>query len=75
MPDKSIQQVVKEKYGAAAKEVAAGKTACCGGGAELSGCDPISRNLYDDTKEFTLPVNTAAGCACPPGCVDLPCCH
>jgi len=55
-----IQNAVKEKYGAAAKQVAAGKTACWGGGAELSGCDPITRNLYDTSEEAELPADAVA---------------
>jgi arsenite methyltransferase len=68
MSDKSIQEAVKEKYGAAAKQVAAGKTACCGGGATLSGCEPITRNLYDDAEKSGLPVDAVAaslGCGNP----------
>ena len=51
MSEKNIQEAVKEKYGAAARQVTEGKTACCGGGATLSGCDPITRNLYDETRQ------------------------
>jgi arsenite methyltransferase len=68
MRDKNIQEAVKDKYGAAARQVAAGKTACCGGGAELSGCDPISRNLYDDSEQSGLPAEAVAaslGCGNP----------
>jgi arsenite methyltransferase len=74
MSDKSIQDAVKEKYGAAAKQVAAGKTACCGGGAELSGCDPISRNLYDNTEKSSLPADAVAaslGCGNPTALAKL----
>jgi len=55
-----IQDAVKEKYGAAAKQVAEGKTACCGGGAELSGCDPITRDLYDASETAALPADAVA---------------
>ena len=74
MSDKNILEVVKEKYGAAAKQVAAGKTACCGGGAELSGCDPISRNLYDDSEKSGLPADAVAaslGCGNPTALAQL----
>ena len=63
-----IQDAVKQKYGAAAKQVAAGKTACCGGGAELSSCDPITRNLYDASEKAALPADAVAaslGCGNP----------
>jgi hypothetical protein len=68
MSEKNIQEAVKEKYGAAAKQVAAGKTACCGGGAELSGCDPVTRGLYNATEQGALPAEAVAaslGCGNP----------
>jgi|SRR5215469_11528487 len=74
MSDKSIQDAVKEKYGAAAKQVATGKTACCGGGAELSGCDPITRNLYDEFEKNALPADAVAaslGCGNPTALAQL----
>src|SRR6201987_3329937 len=74
MSEKSIQEAVKEKYGAAAKQVAAGKTACCGGGAELSGCDPITRGLYDAAEQGTLPAEVVAaslGCGNPTALAKL----
>ncbi|HKI12425.1 MAG TPA: arsenite methyltransferase [Candidatus Acidoferrum sp.] len=70
----NIQDAVKEKYGAAAKQVTAGKTACCGGGAELSGCDPITRNLYDASEKAALPADAVAaslGCGNPTALAEL----
>jgi len=70
----NIQDAVKEKYGAAAKQVTAGKTACCGGGAELSGCDPITRDLYDASETATLPADAVAaslGCGNPTALAEL----
>jgi SAM-dependent methyltransferase len=70
----NIQDAVKEKYGAAAKQVAAGKTACCGGGAQLSGCDPITRNLYDAAEKAALPADAVAaslGCGNPTALAQL----
>ena len=69
-----IQDAVKEKYGAAAKQVAEGKTACCGGGAELSGCDPITRDLYDASQTAALPADAVAaslGCGNPTALAEL----
>jgi arsenite methyltransferase len=74
MREKNIQEVVKEKYGAAAKALSAGKTARCGGGAALSGCDPITRNLYDDAEKFGLPAGAVAaslGCGNPAALAQL----
>jgi SAM-dependent methyltransferase len=77
MSDTNIQDAVKEKYGAAAKQVSAGKTACCGGDAELSGCDPISRNLYNESEKSALPADAVAaslGCGNPTALAKLkPC--
>jgi arsenite methyltransferase len=74
MSDTKIQEAVKEKYGAAAKQVAEGKTACCGGGAALSGCDPITRNLYGETEKGSLPAEAVAaslGCGNPTALAQL----
>jgi arsenite methyltransferase len=74
MREKDIQQVVKEKYRAAAKQVAAGKTACCGGGAEPGGCDPITRNLYNESDHAAVPAEAVAaslGCGNPTGLAEL----
>jgi arsenite methyltransferase len=72
--EKNIQEVVKEKYRAAAEQVRAGKTACCGIGAELSGCDPITRNLYNDAEKSALPADAVAaslGCGNPTALAEL----
>src|SRR5246127_5836436 len=74
MSEPNIQAAVKEKYGAAAKQVAEGKTACCGGGASLSGCDPITRNLYGDAEKGSLPAEAVAaslGCGNPTALAKL----
>ena len=74
MSEPNIQEVVKEKYGAAAKQVAEGKTACCGGGASLSGCDPITRNLYGEAEKNSLPADAVAaslGCGNPTALAKL----
>jgi len=55
MSDQDIQEIVKQKYGAAAKQAAAGGVASCGGGDELSCCDPITRDLYDSAEIAGLP--------------------
>ena len=74
MGDRNIQEAVKEKYGAAARQVTAGKSACCGGGAELSGCDPITRDLYDESERSGLPADAVAaslGCGNPTALAKL----
>src|SRR6267142_1598227 len=74
MSETNIQEVVRQKYGDAAKQVAAGGTACCGGGGELSGCDPITKNLYDDAQKAGLPAGAVAaslGCGNPTALAKL----
>src|SRR6202790_2354541 len=68
MSETSIQEVVKQKYGQAAKQVTEGGTASCGGGADLSCCDPITKNLYDEAEKSGLPADAVAaslGCGNP----------
>jgi arsenite methyltransferase len=68
MSEHNIQEAVKQKYGEAAKQAAAGSLASCGGGAELSCCDPITRDLYDSTQIAGLPEKAVAaslGCGNP----------
>lgn len=74
MSDTNIQEAVKQKYGAAARQVAKGGSACCGGGAELSGCDPITKNLYDEAQKTALPAEAVAaslGCGNPTALAKL----
>lgn len=74
MSDKNIQEAVQEKYGAAARQVAEGKTASCGGGTELSPCDSITRNLYDESEKSELPGDALAaslGCGNPTALAKL----
>ena len=74
MSDSNIQEAVKQKYGEAAKRAAGGGTACCGGGAELSGCDPITKDLYTDTEKGALPataVSASLGCGNPTALAKL----
>src|SRR5438876_5785201 len=68
MSEPNIQEAVKQKYGEAAKRAATGGTACCGAGAELSGCDPITKDLYSDAEKAALPEKAVAaslGCGNP----------
>ena len=74
MTETNITEVVRQKYGEAAKRAANGGTACCGGGAELSGCDPITKNLYSDAEKGALPAKAVAaslGCGNPTALAQL----
>ena len=74
MSEPNIQEAVKEKYGEAAKRAASGGTACCGGGASLKGCDPITKDLYSDAEKDALPEKAVAaslGCGNPTALAKL----
>jgi arsenite methyltransferase len=74
MSEVNIQDAVKQKYGEAAKRAASGGTACCGGGGELSGCDPITKNLYGEGEQAGLPAKALAaslGCGNPTALAKL----
>jgi ubiquinone/menaquinone biosynthesis C-methylase UbiE len=74
MSEPNIQEAVKQKYGEAAKRASSGGTACCGGGAQLSGCDPITKNLYSDAEKSALPEKAVAaslGCGNPTALAQL----
>lgn len=74
MSEPDIQEAVQQKYGEAAKRAASGGTACCGGGAQLSGCDPITKDLYSDAEKGALPEKAVAaslGCGNPTALAKL----
>ena len=74
MSEPDILEAVKEKYAEAARRTASGNTACCGGGAELSGCDPITKDLYSDAEKGVLPEKAVAaslGCGNPTALAKL----
>lgn len=74
MSESNIQEAVKQKYGEAARRAASGSSSCCGGGAELSGCDPITKDLYSDAEKGALPEKAVAaslGCGNPTALAKL----
>jgi ubiquinone/menaquinone biosynthesis C-methylase UbiE len=74
MSDANIQEAVRQKYGEAAKHVMRGGMACCGGGGKLSGCDPITKDLYDQAQTSALPAEAVAaslGCGNPTALAKL----
>jgi arsenite methyltransferase len=74
MNDPKTQESVKEKYAEAAKRVTEGGTACCGGGAELNGRDPITRDLYDASQMAAVPadaLSASLGCGNPTALAKL----
>jgi 2-polyprenyl-3-methyl-5-hydroxy-6-metoxy-1,4-benzoquinol methylase len=73
----SITQIVKEKYGEAARRVASGKSGSCCGSTPSSCCsgpDPITSNLYDQLQKSELPetaVLASLGCGNPTALAEL----
>jgi ubiquinone/menaquinone biosynthesis C-methylase UbiE len=70
-----IKEVVKEKYGEAARRVAAGaKSACCGASACGTDVDPITKDLYSNAQVSGLPetaVQASLGCGNPTSLAQL----
>lgn len=63
-----VKQIVQEKYAAAARQAAAGQTACCGGSPSGDAADPITSGLYDEAQKLGLPekaVLASLGCGNP----------
>lgn len=78
----NIKDIVREKYGEAARRVSKGsglpadccsKTSCCEGAASSS-CDPITSDLYDEAQKRGLPekaVLASLGCGNPTALAEL----
>ncbi len=67
MSEIDVKEAVKEKYGQAAQSVNEGSRACCGPSG-ISGCDPITSDLYDACQTGELPaeaVLASLGCGNP----------
>src|SRR5690348_8075464 len=66
----NVKEVVQEKYGEAARRVAAGEASSCCGASPCCGTnvDPITKDLYDDSQKSVLPdmaVKASLGCGNP----------
>lgn len=69
-----VREVVKQKYGAAARSAAEGRrdAGCCT--SDGAGCDPITSNLYDASQVGTLPIEAviaSLGCGNPTALAEL----
>ena len=75
MDDANIKEVVREKYGQAARRVGAEGSACCGAtAASTCGCDPITSNLYDAAQAGQIPeeaLQASLGCGNPTALAKL----
>jgi SAM-dependent methyltransferase len=64
-----VKTAVQEKYGAAARQAAAGQRAACGPSAEAGcGCDPITSHLYGADESGQVPeaaMKASLGCGNP----------
>jgi arsenite methyltransferase len=72
MNTENIREIVREKYGQAAKQATAGQKACCGGRA--GNPDPITINLYNPGETSELPqeaVLASLGCGNPTALAKL----
>ena len=73
----TVKEVVKEKYGEAARRVVSGEgNACCGSSPSScsSGADPITSDLYDQLQKDELPeaaVLASLGCGNPTALAQL----
>lgn len=71
MPETSIKEAVKQKYGAGAQRVSSGKTGCCSGSCDG---DPITSDLYDETEKGAIPetaIRASLGCGNPTALAQL----
>ena len=76
MDTDNVKDVVREKYGQAARRAQTGAAnACCGGAAGVDGCgNPITSNLYDAGQEGEVPalaLKASLGCGNPTALAEL----
>ena len=75
MSETSIREIIREKYGEAAKRAATGGSACCGGASAIARAkDPITSNLYEVSETLGLPsaaVSASLGCGNPTALAEL----
>src|SRR6478672_8087029 len=76
MSAQDIKEVVKERYGAAARRVTTGEgNSCCGASAQCgTDIDPITRDLYEASQTSVLPedaVKASLGCGNPTALAEL----
>jgi len=76
MSAQDIKEIVKERYGAAARRVTTGEgSSCCGASAQCgTDIDPITRDLYDASQTGILPeeaVKASLGCGNPTALAEL----
>src|SRR5512141_1206265 len=75
MSTTDLKSVIKERYGQAALRVNRGGSACCGAtAASVSGCDPITSDLYNSAQAGQVPeeaILASLGCGNPTALAKL----
>jgi SAM-dependent methyltransferase len=75
MSTENIKEVVREKYGEAARRIVAGTgSSCCGASPCGTDVDPITKDLYDSSQVSGLPeaaVRASLGCGNPTALAQL----
>jgi len=75
MNTENIKDVVREKYGQAARQARSGVTSCCGTDrTQDSCCDPITSSLYDTKERGAVPelaLRASLGCGNPTALAEL----
>ncbi|HEY6253040.1 MAG TPA: arsenite methyltransferase [Candidatus Angelobacter sp.] len=75
MSTSDIHEVVKEKYGEAARRIASGSgSACCDASCQTPEGDPITRDLYSTTQVSGIPeaaIKASLGCGNPTALAQL----
>jgi arsenite methyltransferase len=76
MSTPDLKEVVREKYGQAARRVKSGTEGCCCGpdASPETSCDPVIANLYDAAEQSQVPetaINASLGCGNPTALAEL----
>jgi len=75
MSTKEIREVIREKYGQAAREARSERASCCGPASKLKTCcDPITSGLYSAQESGEVPeaaMRASLGCGNPAALADL----
>ena len=74
MSTDNLREVVKQKYGQAALRAQGTGASCCGSGAAVGGCDPITSNLYSTQQTGEIPeaaLQASLGCGNPTALAQL----
>ena len=69
-----LKEVVKKRYGEAARQVRTGGASCCGPREASSCCDPITSNLYGGDEAGAVPgdaLKASLGCGNPTALAEL----